>query len=89
MGILPDVDIKTRTVQLRLDDTLILYTDGVSEAMNEDFDEFGMEMLYLTARDSRKKKAKAKVQAIRESIHYHAGGTPQFDDVTMVVMKSK
>ncbi len=89
LGILPDIEIKTQSVQLSPDDTLILYTDGVTEAMNEDFDEFGMERLYLTARAARKNSAQAMVQAISESIHDHAGGTPQFDDVTLVVMKRK
>jgi serine phosphatase RsbU (regulator of sigma subunit) len=89
LGILPDIDIKTRTTQLRADDTLILYTDGVSEAINEDFDEFGMDRLYLTARAARKKGAQAIVHAISESIHDHAGATAQFDDVTLVVMKRK
>jgi serine phosphatase RsbU (regulator of sigma subunit)/putative methionine-R-sulfoxide reductase with GAF domain len=87
LGVLPDVNIKTRTTRLEHGDTLILYTDGVSEAMNEDYDEFGMERLYLTARAARKGDAQSIVQAINDSIHDHAGGTPQFDDVTLVILK--
>ncbi len=89
LGILPEINIGTRSTQLKQGDTLILYTDGVSEAMNEDYDEFGMERLYLTAKNARNLDAGSIVQAISESIHDHAGGTPQFDDVTLVVLKIK
>jgi sigma-B regulation protein RsbU (phosphoserine phosphatase) len=66
---------------------LILYTDGVTEAINEDYDEFGMERLYLTARAARRRNAQSMVKAISDSIQDHAGGTPQFDDVTLVILK--
>jgi len=87
LGILPDVNIKTQSTRIERGDTLIMYTDGVSEAMNEDYDEFGMDRLYLTARAARKRDAQSIVQAISDSINDHAGGTPQFDDVTLVILK--
>ncbi len=55
--------------------------------MNEDYDEFGMERLYLTVTAARKGDAQSVVQAISDSISDHAGGTPQFDDVTLVILK--
>ncbi|UCC52211.1 MAG: SpoIIE family protein phosphatase, partial [Anaerolineaceae bacterium] len=87
LGVLPDINITTHTVHLERGDTLILYTDGVTEAINEDYDEFGMERLYLTARAARRRNAQSMVKAISDSIQDHAGGTPQFDDVTLVILK--
>ncbi len=87
LGVLPDVKITTHTVPLERGDTLIMYTDGVTEAINEDYDEFGMERLCLTVRAARGRNAQAIVQAISDGIHDHAGDTPQFDDVTLVVLK--
>jgi sigma-B regulation protein RsbU (phosphoserine phosphatase) len=87
LGVLPDINLKTHSAHLQPGDTLILYTDGVTEAVNEDFDEYGMERLYLTARAVRKQSAQSIVQTIRDSIQDHAGETPQFDDVTLVVLK--
>ena len=87
LGVLPDINIATHTVRLEREDTLILYTDGVTEAINEDYDEFGMERLYLTARAARRRNAQSMVKAISDSIQDHAGGTPQFDDVTLVILK--
>lgn len=89
LGVLPEISLKTHTARLLPGDTLILYTDGVTEAVNEDLDEYGMERLYLTARSVRRLSARTIVQTISESVHDHAGETPQFDDVTLVVLKQK
>lgn len=87
LGVLPDIQIKEHTVRLHPGDTLILYTDGVTEAMNEDLDEFGMERLLLAARAGQTHNAAAIIQSITDNIRDHAGETPQFDDITLVVLK--
>ncbi len=87
LGILPEIELMSHSTYLQRQDTLILYTDGVTEAVNEDLDEYGMDRLYLTARAVRQQSAQAIVRAIRDSIQDHAGETPQFDDVTLVVLK--
>ncbi|VAW39394.1 Serine phosphatase RsbU, regulator of sigma subunit [hydrothermal vent metagenome] len=87
LGVLPEIDMKSHTVQFLPEDTLILYTDGVTEAMNEDLDEFGMERLRQAAVNSSSLSARHIAQNITNAIQNHAGGTPQFDDITLVVMK--
>jgi sigma-B regulation protein RsbU (phosphoserine phosphatase) len=87
LGILEDVEIIEEQVGLQTGDAVIFYTDGVTEAMNEDYDEFGMERLCLAAREVRKGSASDIVTAITEAITDHAGTTAQYDDITMVVMK--
>ena len=87
LGVLEDVKIDKESVTLEQGDTVILYTDGVSESMNEDFDEFGMERLCMVSRQAREGSAKEIVQAITEAIMDHAGDSPQFDDITLVVVK--
>ena len=49
LGILPELQIKSHSVPLRPGETVILYTDGVTEALNEDYDEFGLERLVEAA----------------------------------------
>ena len=68
-------------------DTIIFYTDGVTEAMNEEYDEYGIERLRQLATSKRKSSAEKIAKAIRDSIDEHAGGAPQFDDITLVVLK--
>ena len=87
LGVLEEIELKPHENQLESGDTVIFYTDGVTEAMNEDFDEFGMERLELTAVKNRRKDAAGIVAAITQAIREHAGETPQFDDITLVVMR--
>ncbi len=87
LGILPGVEIEMRSIQLHHDDTLIFYTDGVTEAINEDYDEFGLERMRFAAHAARHQDAQGIVDSITGNLQQHAGGTPQFDDITLVVLK--
>ena len=87
LGVLPGVQIKTHQIHLKPDDILLLYTDGVTEAINEDFDEFGIERMQLAAAGASGGDAQAIVNAITQSIRDHAGSAQQFDDITLVVLK--
>ncbi len=70
--------------QLSPGETVVLYTDGVSEAMNHQSELYGLERL-------REFVAKAPPQAdelgkvVREDVKKHADGRPQNDDITMMV----
>lgn len=87
LGVLPQAQIERRETVFRRGDTLVLYTDGVTEAMNEDFDEFGLDRLRVTVETARQRHPGEIVTAVTQAIHIHAGDTPQFDDITLVVMK--
>ncbi len=89
LGVLPDIEVASQSVQLHPGDTLLFYTDGVTEAMNANYDEFGMERLRATAVACQNESASAIMQAITDSIGAHSGGAPQFDDITLIVMKRK
>jgi phosphoserine phosphatase RsbU/P len=88
LGVLPDITVQQNRIQVQPGDTILFYTDGVTEAMNEDYDEFGLERLEITAVQHRKQPAQEILNAITQAIRDHAGGTPQFDDITLVVMKA-
>ncbi len=87
LGVLPDIEIEGRAIDFCAGDTLIFYTDGVTEAMNEDYDEFGVGRLQMIVDSARQKTPADIVLAIKDAIDDHAGSTPQFDDITLVVMK--
>ncbi len=88
LGVLPDVTIQENHIRLHPGDVLIFYTDGVTEAMNEDYDEFGTSRLQVAARRMRHRHAKDIMHAITHAVNEHAGDTPQFDDITLVVLKA-
>lgn len=87
LGVLESINLAQKSIRLGPDDIIIFYTDGVTEAMNEDYDEFGLERLCLVANNARHGTPKAMIGAIRQAINDHVGGTPQFDDITLVILK--
>ena len=87
LGILPEITVESQTTAIQTDDILIFYTDGVTEAINEDYDEFGLARMKMAAASAHSQDAAGILEAISHSIHDHAGGTPQYDDITLVVMK--
>ena len=74
-------------VRLRPNDLLVLFTDGVSEAMNKDSREYGEDCLETLVRGSLSGSAEDVMHRIQQDIQDHAAGAPQSDDVTMMVLK--
>jgi len=87
LGVLPDIAIEERQVQLASGDVLLFYTDGVTEAMNENLDEFGMKRLEMAGKTAVSHDAPVILNAVTDAIAAHTGATAQFDDITLVVMK--
>lgn len=87
LGILPDIEMQSHTIHFLPGDTLLLYTDGVTEAINADLDEFGLDRLKHAVNHTRYADADHIAKSITRAIQSHAGDTPQFDDITLVVVK--
>ena len=69
-------------------DALLMYTDGVSEAMNPENVDFSEEALEKVAVESRNSSAKGIIISIQKALETHTKGSPQSDDITMLVLKS-
>lgn len=87
LGVLPEVYIDQKTIDFHIGDVLVLYTDGVTEAMNSDYDEFDLPRLIHTASMMRHRSASEIIATIKAEINAHVGNTPQFDDITLMVIK--
>ena len=68
-------------------DTLVLFTDGVSEAMSTRQEEYGEERLEGVLRDAMSGTAQEILDAIHRDVLVHTQGAPQSDDITMMVLK--
>lgn len=75
------------TLQLRPGDLLVLFTDGVSEAMTRDSVEYGEERLEHLLPTIRHLSAQEIAEAIHRDVQLHTKGAPQSDDITMMVAK--
>ena len=86
LGVIPDMEFDYKTVNVAPGETLFLYTDGVSEAMNMEAEEFGMERLGRIFADSPPSDAKDITMAVFKAVHAFAGETPQSDDITCLTL---
>ena len=86
LGILQGAPFAQGTLTLQPGDTLLLYTDGVTEAMNADNEEFGVERLQAIFQDDPPTSAQHTNEAVFGAVHSFAGGTPQSDDITCLTI---
>ena len=87
LGVMPELDYQEANVTLAPGDTLVLYTDGVSEAMNAEGEEFGIERLQDLFSAQPPSDAKQANEAVLQAVADFAGDTPQSDDVTCLVIR--
>ncbi len=74
-------------VPLERDDCLILYTDGVTEALNNDGDEFGLDRMIQSVRASATDGAQTVVKRVIEEVRNFTGSSPQNDDITLIAIR--
>jgi sigma-B regulation protein RsbU (phosphoserine phosphatase) len=74
-------------VPLERDDCLVLYTDGVTEALNSDGDEFGIDRMIQSVRASATDGAQTIVKRIIEDVRNFTGSFPQNDDITLIAIR--
>jgi sigma-B regulation protein RsbU (phosphoserine phosphatase) len=74
-------------VHLCSGDLLLLFTDGVSEAMSRDSVEYGEERLLRVLQQHRHESSQEIIASLHDDIRRHADGADQSDDITMMVVK--
>ncbi len=86
LGVIPGIEFSHNTVNLAPGDTLFLYTDGVSEAMNAHAEEFGMERLGELFEKEPPTGAEDITMSVFGAVHAFAGDIPQSDDITCLTL---
>ena len=87
LGVVPAVTLAEAEITLQPGDVLVAYTDGVTEALRSDKTEFGVVGLQSTVVNLRTKSAEKIAEGIIDGIDSFVAGSPQFDDITMIVLK--
>ena len=75
------------SVPLERDDCLVLYTDGVTEALDANGDEFGRERMIQSIRASASEGAEGVIDRLTADVRSFVGGHPQHDDITLIVVR--
>ena len=87
VGLLPLAPYTEQSMTLMPGDMLLLYTDGISEAMTHDDEEWGEERLIAAAEKLRDKPACEILHALFNAADAFTAGAPQHDDMTLLVLK--
>jgi sigma-B regulation protein RsbU (phosphoserine phosphatase) len=89
IGLLPHSEFQSAHIDLQAGDLLLLYTDGISEAMNAAEEEWGEEQLIQTCRQSNGATPALLLEKIFAAADQFAAGAAQHDDMTLIVLRYK
>ncbi|HNX37663.1 MAG TPA: SpoIIE family protein phosphatase [Candidatus Cloacimonadota bacterium] len=86
LGVFPDLKIGMETIRLDLGDELILFTDGITEAMTVAESFFGIERLEQVIKDLHNPHAETTAKAILNGARKFSDTLDQYDDITILVI---
>jgi phosphoserine phosphatase RsbU/P len=87
VGMFPNVPYQRGEIQLRPGDVVALYSDGVNEANDIHGEEFGDDALQESLRRLRQGSAQEILDGVFADVDAFASGAPQYDDITLLVLK--
>lgn len=91
IGMIDDIAafVAAAVVTLYEGDTVVLYTDGITEAANNVHDLFGFERLHEVLMANHTQSAETIKDAVIHAVRAHIGGQPLYDDLTLIVLKQR
>jgi serine phosphatase RsbU (regulator of sigma subunit) len=87
LGLFDNAKYDVETVQLEPGDTIVVFSDGVSEARNAADEELGRERLVAALGSSRNVSSEATLEKLLTAVREFTAGAPQADDVTALVLR--
>ena len=87
LGGIEDIDFKQQSIKLEKGDKIIMYTDGVTEALNPNNELYGEERLInCLNRSDRNLSVEELLAFVRADVNTHVNGADQSDDITMLTL---
>ncbi len=87
VGVMERAEFAEATAVIEPGDTLFVYTDGVTEAMNEADEMFGMARTAAEVRRVANRDCGQLIADVRAALEQYADGAPQSDDITMLAFR--
>jgi sigma-B regulation protein RsbU (phosphoserine phosphatase) len=87
LGLIEDTTYVEQTVDLNVGDSLVVYSDGVSEAMNESEEFFDDERLVAVVRQAAGLPAEATGRRLLDAVSAFVGEAAPSDDMSLIVVK--
>jgi PAS domain S-box-containing protein len=89
LGVKEDASYEKGEISLSPDDRLLIYTDGICEAMNERMEEFGEERLSEIVQRNDRAPVAELVETILAAVNDHVGNAAGSDDMTLILLRRK
>jgi len=89
LGVMEDLKLELKEIIFEENEMLFLYTDGVTEAVNEQDEEFGTNRLIQLLNQAEVTSPDQVIEIVTREVKQFTGEKEQFDDITMVVLQSK
>ena len=86
LGVMPGINYRHDSITLSPGDAVVFYTDGVTEAMNEEDEEFGTDNLQEVFATAPPIECQEATMAVFRAVSAFAGDAPQFDDITCLTL---
>ena len=87
LGVMETFPFKEQQIAFETGDIFVLYSDGITEAINKEEEEFGESRLISIVTENRHASAEELTGMIIEAVKQHAGDCAQFDDITLLIIK--
>ena len=87
LGAVENREYFSRTLSIGPGDVIVMYTDGVTESINATEELFGEDRLNAIIRKNARLPAQEIIDRILSGVHEFTGDMPQFDDITLLVIK--
>ena len=87
LGIVPDLDFQQDSLALKTGDTVVMYTDGVNEAMNREHEEFGNDRLLEIFAGNPPMSATEANDSTFAAVNDFVAGAAQSDDITCLILQ--
>ena len=87
VGIFQDSDYPSSSFYFQQHQVMALYSDGITEATNEEYEEFGQERLEAIIRENSHKPSKEIAGIVIQAVNEFSASKEQFDDITLIVIK--
>jgi len=87
LGFMDNLEYQDQTISFDPGDLCVIYSDGITEAMDKSENEFGEEKLEVLLKDNITKTSSEIIEKIIEAVRGHSRYMPQSDDITVVVIK--
>jgi sigma-B regulation protein RsbU (phosphoserine phosphatase) len=87
LGAMESASFTENTLTFKPGDLLVVYSDGIINAVNEQSEEFGVDRLVKAVTENRAEEAGRLIEAIVERVQSHSGSAEQSDDMTLLVVR--